>query len=57
MAEQGMIDRLTEGGRWSCIEMNATKKLKQSKSQGNQPKTYYDRSKTTGRCGIVHLRE
>ena len=33
------------------------KETKANKSQGNQHNTYCDRSKTTGRCGIVHLPE
>jgi hypothetical protein len=51
---QGMIDRLTEIGRWYGMEMNVeeTKAMRISR----QPSPIdYTRSKTAGECGIFQL--
>jgi hypothetical protein len=50
-----MIDRLIKTGRCYGMEMNVEKTKVMRISRQPSPNTNYDRSKTTGECGIFQL--
>jgi len=51
----GMIDRLTETGRFYGMEINVDTTKVMSISKTTNPNIHYDRSKTMGECGIFLL--
>jgi hypothetical protein len=52
---QGMIDRLIKIARRYGMEMNVEQKYGNENLKATIPNTDYDRSKTTGECGIFQL--
>ena len=49
---QGMIDKLTEIGRCYGMEMNVEKTKSNENFKTTIPSNNYDRTKTTGECGM-----
>ena len=50
---QGVIERLTEIGRFCGMEMNGQKSKIMRISRQISPSTDYNRSETTGECGNI----
>jgi hypothetical protein len=55
MVLQDMVDRLVEIGRCYRMEMNVEKTKVMRISRQTSAVQDYDRSKTTGKCGIFQL--
>jgi hypothetical protein len=55
MVLQDAVDRLVEIGRCYRMEMNVAKTKVMGISRQTSPVQDYDRSKTSGKCGIFQL--